>query len=176
MSGNVRLRDLTAGDLPRLHRWHQTPELYDHLVGDFVPRAEAEAVAYMRRWLEPSDTELRLGIEADGPQGPRLVGAATLAPVDRQARWAELHIMIGEPDARGRGVGRRAVEALLARGFQDLGLARIELRVLETNAAARRVYEHCGFRVTGAAPPVVKSGRPVGVLVMQADQPASATT
>lgn len=173
---SVRLRELRPEDLPRLHRWYQTPELYEHLVGAFTPRSEAEAVAYMQRWLAPSRTELRLGIEADGPAGPRLVGLAFFAPIDREAGEAELQIMIGEPGERGRGVGRAAVAALMARGFGDLGLRRITLKVLETNLAARRVYERSGFEVVGEAPPAEKGGRPVRVLVMAADQPRSATT
>jgi RimJ/RimL family protein N-acetyltransferase len=171
MSGAVRLRDLTADDLPRLHAWYQQRELWDHLVGDFVPRAEAEAVAYMRRWLAPSATELRLGIEAGG----RLVGLAFFSPLDLAAGRAELHIMIGEPAQRGRGVGRAAVDQLVARGVA-LGLMRIELRVLETNAAARAVYERCGFRLVGPDGSARKGGRDVPVLLMRADQPRSATT
>ncbi len=172
---DVRLRDLRAGDLPLLHRWYQTPALWDHLVGDFTARAETEAVTYMQQWLAPLETELRLGVEASGPQGPRLVGLAVFSPLDRAAGWAELHIMIGDPGERGRGVGRRAVAALMARGWA-LGLVRIELRVLETNVAARRLYERCGFRTVGRDTSAQKAGRRVGVLVMQADQPASATT
>lgn len=171
----VRLRELRRDDLPRLHRWYQAPELWDHLVGGFTPRSEAEATAYMERWLAPSETELRLGIEVDGPNGPRLVGLSFFSPLDLGAGWAELHTMIGEASERGRGVGRHAVAALVARGF-SLGLTRIELKVLETNVAARRVYEQCGFRVVGRAAPAVKHGRPVEVLIMQVDQPRSATT
>lgn len=171
----VRLRPLRGEDLPRLHGWYQTPELWEHLVGAFTPRSEAEAVAYMRRWLTPSDSELRLGVEVEDAGGPRLVGVAFFAPLDRAGGWAELHTLIGDPAERGRGVGRRAVVQLMARGF-GLGLTRIVLKVLETNRAARAVYESCGFRVIGRDGSVEKAGRAVGVLVMQADQPPSATT
>lgn len=172
----VRLRPLRREDLPRLHAWYQSPELWDHLVRDFTPRTEAEALPYMERWLSRSDTELRLGIEVEDPGAPpRLVGVAFLSPLDRAGGWAELHTMIGDPAERGRGVGRRAVVELVARGF-GLGLARIELRVLETNAAARRIYEACGFRVTGRDGQALKNGCFVDVLTMEADQPASATT
>ena len=155
----VCLRELREEDLPILHGWYQTPELWDHLVGEFTPRTEAEAVAYMRRWLSPSVTELRLGIVADG----RLMGLATLSPINLEAGWAELHTFIGDRSERGHGLGRRAVAQLAARGFA-MGLSRIELRVLETNTAARRVYEACGFVIAGEAP---------GVLVMQAAAPTS---
>ena len=104
-----------------------------------------------------------------------LVGLAFFSPLDRPGRWAELHTMIGAPEERGRGVGARAVAALMARGWA-LGLTRIELRVLATNAPARRVYERCGFRLIGVDGAATKHGKAVDVLVMQADQPRSATT
>ena len=50
------------------------------------------------------------------------------------------------------------------------------LQQLQTNAAARSVYERCGFRVVGHDGAARKAGRDVPVLVMQADQPRSATT
>ncbi|MGA0608291.1 GNAT family N-acetyltransferase [Phenylobacterium sp. VNQ135] len=171
----VRLRPLRAEDLPRLHAWYQTPELWDHLVRDFTPRTEAEALPYMTRWLAPSEDELRLGIEVEDAQPARLVGVAFFSPLRRTEGWAELHTMIGDAAERGRGVGRLAVALLVARGFA-LGLDRIELRVLETNAAARRVYERCGFREIGRDAQATKQGRAVEVLVMEAVQPASATT
>lgn len=171
----VRLRDLRAEDLPRLHGWYQQPELWDHLVGDFVPRGAAEALDYMQRWLRPSAQELRLGIEVNDTGSPRLVGLAFFSPLDLGTGEAELHIMIGDPGERGRGVGRQAVNLLVARGF-ELGLSRIVLKVLASNLAAQKVYAQCGFRVVGQGAPAVKHGRAAEVVVMQIDQPASATT
>ncbi len=43
------------------------------------------------------------------------------------------------------GVRDRADEARRDHGFRDLGLHRIELRVLERNHAAVRCYSNCGF-------------------------------
>jgi RimJ/RimL family protein N-acetyltransferase len=170
----VRLRPLRREDLPLLYGWYQAPELWTHLLRDFTPRREDEALSYMERWLSPGETELRSGIEVTDGSGPTLVGIAFFSPLDRARGEAELHIMIGDPAERGRGVGRQAVAALLETGF-GLGLQRIYLKVLETNAAARRVYEVCGFRVVGRDAPAVKDGRNVGVLVMQADQPSATT-
>lgn len=175
MAAEVRLRDLRPGDLPQLHRWYGAPELWDHLVGDFTPRSEREALAHMRRWLEAPAAELRLAAEVAGPEGARMIGLAMFSPLRLAEGWGELHTFIGEPGLRGRGLGRDVVAALMARGWA-LGLTRIELRVLETNVAARRVYGRCGFRVSGRASPAIKRGRPVEVLVMEAYRPRSATT
>ena len=162
---DVRLRPLRGDDLPLLHRWYQTPELWEHLLGELTPRAQADAVSYMQRWLEPSDTEVRLGIEtSDG----EFVGLVFLSPIDPAARTAEFHILLGEPAARGRGYGAAATAAMLEHGFSVLGLERIELRVLADNAAARRTYDRCGFRGK-ARTRMTKAGRFVEVLEMDVD-------
>jgi RimJ/RimL family protein N-acetyltransferase len=171
----VRLRDLRAEDLPRLHGWYQQPELWENLVGEFVPRGVTEALDYMQRWLRPSTQELRLGIEVEDPDGARLVGLAFFSPLDLTTGQAELHIMIGDPGERGRGVGRQAVTLLVAWGFA-LGLQRIVLKVLANNLAAQKIYVLCGFHVVGRDAPTMKHGRPAEVIVMQIDQAVSATT
>jgi len=147
MADLVRLRRLLESDLAQLHRWYQSPELWDHLVGAFTPRAESEAVAHMRGWLEPTHRELRLAI-VRGEDGA-LVGLVSLTPIDREEGDAEFHIFLGEPGDRGRGYGRAATAAMLAHAFDEIGLWRIRLRVLRTNEAALRVYAALGFEPEG---------------------------
>ena len=49
-------------------------------------------------------------------------------------------------EKQDRGFGTEAVSALLAYGFNRLGLKRISLRAFPGNTRAIRVYEKCGFR------------------------------
>ena len=53
--------------------------------------------------------------------------------------------------ARGAGLGRALVEAALDRA-RERGCKRIELDVNEDNAAARALYEACGFRAEPKPP------------------------
>jgi RimJ/RimL family protein N-acetyltransferase len=53
-----------------------------------------------------------------------------------------------DPAHRGRGIARRLVDAAVAEA-RARGARRLTLRVLGPNAAARRVYEACGFVVEG---------------------------
>jgi RimJ/RimL family protein N-acetyltransferase len=165
MEALVRLRRLAEGDLATLHRWYQTPSLWDHLVGAFEAREEAQAVAYMRRWLAPSLTEARLAVErtADGA----LIGLVALSPIDPEAGEAEFHIFLGEADDRGRGYGRAATAAMLAHAFDELALWRVHLRVLKTNEPALRVYAALGFEPEPDAGEVaIKRGEAVRVVAM----------
>jgi ribosomal protein S18 acetylase RimI-like enzyme len=65
---------------------------------------------------------------------------------------AHLISMWVEPAARGRGLGRALVDRAIAWASQE-GAARLELWVTETNGAALRLYESCGFALTGEREP-----------------------
>jgi RimJ/RimL family protein N-acetyltransferase len=49
-----------------------------------------------------------------------------------------------DPVASGQGIGRSLVEAAVAEA-ERRGAHKVTLRVLGTNAAARRIYARCGF-------------------------------
>lgn len=78
---------------------------------------------------------------------------AGLAGVFVEDRQADLVSMWVRPAARGGGVGEALVEAAAAwakvHEHRDL-----LLWVTEGNAAARRLYERCGFTATGEAQPL----------------------
>jgi RimJ/RimL family protein N-acetyltransferase len=169
----VRLRGLIAADLPRLYTWYQDKGLVDGLVGGFRFRSEAEALRHMEAWLQSSSQEARLAVvRADDGA---LLGLTALTSIDTVNRCAELHLFIGAPETRRRGYGRAATLALLAHGFGDLGLHRIELRVLADNAPARALYHACGFVEEGIKRDAAfKNGRFVDVVLMATLAPPSA--
>lgn len=83
--------------------------------------------------------------------GRALVGLAGTY-VDRDNGELCLGAMWVAPEARGAGVGRRIVEAVLA-WARDAGHDALALWVNEENASALRLYESCGFRLTGRTAP-----------------------
>ncbi len=79
----------------------------------------------------------------------RAIGNCGLHEVDLPNRRTMVGIMIGEPDARGRGYGTEAMRLLLDYAFTALGLHNVMLTVFEYNLAGRRAYEKAGFREFG---------------------------
>ncbi|SDK89415.1 Acetyltransferase (GNAT) family protein [Arthrobacter sp. ov407] len=75
----------------------------------------------------------RLALPGTGPTGP------TGRP------WGGLYCMATRPDARRQGYGGRIVRALLREGGAR-GVAGYWLLVMASNAGARSVYAHAGFR------------------------------
>ncbi|WP_262347593.1 GNAT family N-acetyltransferase [Nocardioides dongxiaopingii] len=111
---------------------------------------------------------LTVVLEDDDEPG-RLLGSATMGQ-NRPGRGAHVgtaSFMVA-PDARGRGVGRRLGEHVVA-WHREQGFAAIQFNaVVETNTVAVRLWESLGFRVIGTVPAAFDSrahGR-VGLHVM----------
>jgi ribosomal protein S18 acetylase RimI-like enzyme len=65
----------------------------------------------------------------------------------------ELISMWVSPVARGHGIGRALVEAVVGRA-RARGMSRVHLWVAEGNGTARLLYERCGFQPTGERQPL----------------------
>jgi RimJ/RimL family protein N-acetyltransferase len=95
----------------------------------------AEADASRRHWV----------IDVDG----RLIGVASLHSIRADDRKARFAIGLFDPSDLGQGYGSDATRLVLRYAFTELGLNRVDLRVLAFNARAIAAYERCGFVVEG---------------------------
>ncbi|MDX2193836.1 MAG: GNAT family N-acetyltransferase [Gemmatimonadales bacterium] len=136
MPDPLRFDPLCAADLPTIAAWWTDP--------------------WLRRRLEAPTTEwLEYVEETDGVQAWVVrEGDEAVAVIQFEAdsEWTTATFDIAVcPTARGRGIGVRAITALLDR--PDVrGLARIEVDVEHDNVAARRTVEKAGFVLARARP------------------------
>ena len=79
----------------------------------------------------------------------RPIGGVDLHAINQKDRTAELGIMIGAADARGKGYGTEAVQLMCDFGFNALGLHSIMLLTFEFNVAGQKAYIKAGFREFG---------------------------
>lgn len=79
----------------------------------------------------------------------RPIGGVDLHNIDVRNRTAELGIMIGERDARGRGLGTEAVRLVCDYGFHALELNSIWLLTFGWNIAGQKAYAKAGFKEFG---------------------------
>lgn len=107
---------------------------------------EGEGVRLER---DPTSSLFEVAFAVLVPGGGR-AGTVVYRNLSRRRRSAEIGIEL-HPEYRGRGLGPRAVRALLGYLFDVLGLRRVWLRVLPENERAIRCYEKCGFRHAGSA-------------------------
>ena len=141
----VVLRPLEAGEAPLFQAWLNDPENLQYL-----QRSRPLTLAEERKWLEaaPERTEEHLfGIALR--EGERLIGGCGLHGTSLPHRRGDLGIVIGEPEAQGKGYGSEAIRLLLDYGFGTLGLHRVGLHVYANNERGIRCYEKCGFRREG---------------------------
>jgi ribosomal protein S18 acetylase RimI-like enzyme len=147
MSGEVVIREATAGDLEQVVRVLR------------AANAEFEAVlpapffrAYLANVLDvrSRSTESRLFAAGFGDTG-RIVGTITLYPDASKEgwgwppTWSGIRAVAVEPDARGLGIGCRLADACIE-SARALGAPAVCLHTAPFMAAAIRMYEDVGFR------------------------------
>ena len=95
----------------------------------------------------------RLVAEADG----EVVGWAALAPVSRRPCYEGVveHSVYVAESARGRGVGRALMDALLA-SADEAGIWTIQTSIFPENAASLALHEAVGFRIVGRRERIAK--------------------
>jgi RimJ/RimL family protein N-acetyltransferase len=78
-----------------------------------------------------------------GPRGDELAGDADLRNIEDAT--GEFAIMVGARATQGRGLGTRFAIMAHAFAFGVLGLARVYVSIIPTNAASRRLFEKLGY-------------------------------
>lgn len=77
------------------------------------------------------------------------IGSVAFINYDEQHPKAELRKVIGEPDMRGKGLGKEATKLWVKYGISGLGLKKIYLHTLNTNIRNIKLNEEMGFQVEG---------------------------
>jgi phosphinothricin acetyltransferase len=142
-SPSFPIRPATVADAAALCR------IYNQGIQDRVATLETE---------ERTPEERAQWLEARGPRHPVLVAESDGAVVG----WASLNVfnprrayehvadlsLYVEREWRGRGVGRRLLDALVARA-RELDYHKLVLAAFPWNEAGMRAYQRAGFRAVG---------------------------
>lgn len=79
----------------------------------------------------------------------RGVGELRLEELSSLHGFAEVVLVIADPELHGRGLGSEALELVADHAFGELGLHRLGMRVMDDNEPAIGAAESCGFVVEG---------------------------
>ena len=142
---HVTLRPFRADDLPRMREWFRDPATARTWArAPIVPdhRFEDDLTGKFARF----DTS---GYFAIDDSSGHLVGRIDFESLHLVDRTADVAIMLGEPSARGKGLGTDAMVTLLRHLFDERQVERVWLTVLPWNAPAIASYKKVGFVVEG---------------------------
>lgn len=110
-----------------------------------APPPVDEIATSVERIMAGEDGEFLLGSAEDAAPAAGVCQLRFRWSVWKSAEDCWLEDLYVREDARRSGLGRALVEGALGRA-RERGCRRIELDVNEDNAAARALYEACGFR------------------------------
>lgn len=143
----VRLRLLAEADLPATLAWRNQEHIRRWFVHSDVITPE-QHYRWFAAYLDRDDDFVFVIEEEAALRRP--VGQVSLYRIDWARRRAEYgRLMIGEADARGRGLALEATRVLVDSAAAVLGLRELELEVFADNARAIAIYTACGFRPEG---------------------------
>ena len=137
-----------------MHRWFNDPRVTADLVGSREAFTEDDARGWIERARDAS-RDRKWAILLDGGQAP--VGFVALFGLERDT-GPELAVLVGDPDAWGKGVAREAERQACVHAFRDHGAHRIHAEIPATNRAAQRVVTHLGFRREGVMRRAIRRG------------------
>lgn len=157
----IDLRDLTPEDEEQSFLWRAEPEIDRWMSDADFPDRQAHG-----RWF----TSLRQGPDSRGwmiQRGGKPAGLITLTGLLSHHQRASWNWFVGDPEARGRGVGRAAQVLGLDKAFQGLGLHKVWAEVMADNDPAIKLLSDAGFRREGyLRGHVLKSGQPRDVVLV----------
>jgi L-amino acid N-acyltransferase YncA len=143
---SVELRPLEPED------WPAVAEIYWDGMRDGLATFETEVPAW-ESWDTAHLPEHRLVAELLG----EVVGWAALSPASKRRCYsgvAENTVYVAR-DARGLGIGRTLLEALIA-GAEAARIWTIQTSIFPENRASLVLHERCGFRVVGRRDRIAK--------------------
>lgn len=127
-------------------QWYGDPEVW-RLTSWASEPLSTRAVRRLFEDRELSTTEDSFAILPR--HGSRPVGIISLMNISAANGSAELSIIVGDAEDRGRGYGSDAIRTILRYGFERLGLHRIGLSVFTFNGPAISAYRKLGFSEEG---------------------------
>lgn len=140
-TAGIYLRRMTHEDTERIVAWRNSGAVRKNFIYQ-APFTKEGHENWIRTMVETGKVVQMMICDTATDEA---LGSVYIRDIDRQHRKAEYGIFIGEPSARGRGVGTAAAKLMLAYCFGEEKLHRVYLRAFADNRQAIRSYEKAGF-------------------------------
>ncbi len=155
MATTIELRDFRPEDAPAVHRWFNDSRVTADLVGSRDAFTLSDAAGWVERAMDTS-RDRKWAILLEGSGDP--VGFVALFGLARDT-GPELAVLVGDPEAWGKGVAREAERQACIEAFEAFEAHRIHAEIPATNRAAQKVVTHLGFQREGVMRRAIRRDR-----------------
>jgi len=143
----LTLRPLRVSDAEDMYRYAKNGDVTTYLLWQPHP-----SLSYTEQYLRYIEKRYRLGEFYDWAvvdnQSGRMIGTCGFTRFDFPNDVGEIGYVLS-PEMHGRGFGTEAASRVLAFGFEELRLHRIEVKFMEGNLASLHVAEKLGMTFEG---------------------------
>lgn len=147
-SDRLLYRRLEPDDLPALVAYRSHPEFLRFYEAEAFDEASGRAFLQRFRDWEAESPQRRHAYAVVETADAPVIGVCSIRRENASDPWAEIGFELAV-DRWGRGYGVEMAEALLAFGFGDLGLHRIQAHCVADNEASARLLRRIGMREEG---------------------------
>jgi RimJ/RimL family protein N-acetyltransferase len=145
----VMLREYKREDLQYIRKWVNDPEVVDNLSDIFlIPHSVDVTEDFLNSALKGSRQNTYSFVIA-ARETEAYIGQVDLMNIDWKNRSAEVGIVIGEAENRGRGIGSETLRVLQEFVFNRLNMNRLQIIVHSYNTRAHQCYLKSGFKEEG---------------------------
>lgn len=126
-------------------KWRNDPDVSINLFSNDILTLDSQ-----RRWFEVyKNSDSRKEFVIYTLDDNVAIGTVGLTDIDMRNLKAELSIILGEKEYRGKGFGEEALRLILDFAFENLALNKIILKVFKYNESALKLYNKVGFKLDG---------------------------
>ncbi|WP_182201327.1 GNAT family N-acetyltransferase [Paraliobacillus salinarum] len=155
----IELKYFQQSDFNQLISWFNTPDFLFQWGGPNFnfPLTEQQLEDYLRDANKEHSNVLIYSVF--DKELERVVGHISLKNIDRKNRSARVaKVIVGDENARGKGIGQNMLTEILKVAFNELKLHRVSLGVFDFNTSAIACYEKVGFTKEGLQRDNFKNG------------------
>lgn len=147
-SENLILRPLKSTDLLLINIWRNDFQLNKLTLGIRFPKS----LEMDEQWLNKALSDIsnkNVYLAIDELQTSEFIGIVQLSNIDWISRTADFGVNIGNRTKVGKGYGNECIKLFFKYVFQNLNLRKINLKVVQFNDNAIRLYKNIGFQQEG---------------------------
>lgn len=139
------IRKLEKKDAEYMLEWMHDKNINSNFRFDFSKMTLKDVYHFIDNSFDENNQHFAIVNEKDEYMGT--ISLKNINKVDNNAEYA----IVSRSNAHGTGITFKATKEILKYAFEELGLHKVYLNVLEENIRANKFYEKCGFHFEGKA-------------------------